>query len=367
MDIKEVKTRREFKEFISIPDNIYEGDSCWVPKLNLDIKHLLSEKNPFYEHAFKKLFIAYRNDKPVGRIAAIIDWNYVEFQDEKTGFFGFFESIDDSEVVRELFNGVEKVLKEKGMEKIIGPMNPSSNDECGILVEGFDSSPRFMMPYNPEYYIGLLENAGYKKAKDLFALNMKIESGPRKRLERIVSKLRKRHPELNSRIINTKNFKDEVRIVKDIYNSAWVKNWGFVPWTEAELDDLAKQLKPLVVDKLVHIGFWEDKPVGFILALPDYNEIIKDIGHSLFPFGWAKFLTAKKKIKNLRVLVLGVKREYQNKGIGPLLYYHTLVNVLNIGYKECEFSWILEDNTETLKISRMLGGGNLQNLPYIQP
>ncbi|MEA3507162.1 MAG: GNAT family N-acetyltransferase [Elusimicrobiota bacterium] len=356
MKIKEVKSRSDFKKFIYLPDKIYKDDNNRVPKLNIDIKHLLGDDNPFFEHAFKKLFIAYKNKEPVGRIAAIIDWNYVDFQGEKIGFFGFFEAVNDLEITKALFSKVETVLKEKGMENIIGPMNPSSNDECGILVDGFDRPPRIMMNYNPQYYIELLEQAGYRKAKDLYALNMKVESGPQKRLERIVGKLKKRHPELSSRTINTKNFKEEVSIIKDIYNSAWIKNWGFVPWTEAELNDLAKQLKPLVVEELVHIGFWKDEPIGFLFALPDYNEIIRDIGHSLFPFGWVKFLTAAKKIKNLRLLALGVKREYHNKGVGTLMYYHSLENALRMGYRECEFSWILEDNTETLKIGRMMGG-----------
>ncbi|MDA3793163.1 MAG: GNAT family N-acetyltransferase [Elusimicrobia bacterium] len=355
MDIKEVVSRADFKKFISLPDRIYEGDDNWVPKLNIDIKHLLGGDNPFYGHAFKKLFIAYRYNEPVGRIAAIIDWNYVDFQEKKTGFFGFFESVNDSKVAKALLTKVEKTLKEKGMKHIIGPMNPSSNDECGMLIDGFNSPPRIMMSYNPEYYINLLKEAGYEKAKDLYALNMNVEAGPQKRLERIVGKLKKRHPELNSRSIDIKNFKEEVNIIKDIYNNAWVKNWGFVPWTDAELNDIAKQLKPLVVKELVHIGCWEDKPIGFLMALPDYNEIIKEIGHSLFPFGWTKFLRAKKKIKNLRLMAMGVKRKYHNKGIGTLMYYNALVNTLKMGYKECEFSWILEDNTETLKIGRMMG------------
>ncbi|MFC2062056.1 GNAT family N-acetyltransferase [Elusimicrobiota bacterium] len=357
MKIKPVETKKDFKIFLDLPQEIYKDSKNWVPKMDMDSKHLLGDKNPFYKHAWKKLFIAF-NDKEeaIGRIAAIIDYNYVDFHDEKTGFFGFFDSIDDKEVSKALFNECEGALLEKGMNNVIGPMNPSSNDECGLLIDGFDLLPRIMMPYNAEYYMELLEAAGYAKAKDLLAFNMVINELDYSRLDKFIGKIKNRNPQLSCRYINLKSFNEEVESIRDIYNNAWEKNWGFVPWTDEELDDMAKQLKPLVVDDLVQIGCWEGKPVGFLLTLPDYNEIIKEIGRRLLPLGWLKFLLKKNKIMNLRLLAMGVNKEFQQKGVGALMYYNALMACRRIGYKECEFSWILEDNYDTIRIADLMGG-----------
>ncbi len=356
MRIYEVETKKDFKRFIRLPEQLYREDENWVPKLDLEIKHLLSEKNPFYRHATKNLFIAEKNGHPVGRIAAIVDNNFIDFHEEKTGFFGFFESIRDNETASLLLKKCEEILRKKGMQKIIGPMNPSSNDEIGFLIEGYDSPARIMMPYNPPYYHKLMEKSGYEKQKDLLAFNMEVSEKPRRRLERFVWKIMNRYPQLSCRAINKKDFSREVNLVRDIYNSAWEKNWGFVPWTDEELTDLAKNLKPLVLDELMQIGFFEDDPAGFLLALPDYNEVFSKTGRKLFPLGWLKFLMHRKKIKNLRLMAMGVKRQYQNKGVGALMYYNSLLAAIEKGYRECEFSWILEDNQDTVKIARMMGG-----------
>ncbi|MFW6134014.1 MAG: N-acetyltransferase [Elusimicrobiota bacterium] len=354
--VKQVKSKKEFKQFINLPEKIYKDDKNWVPKLDMEIKHLLGDKNPFFEHAWKKLFLAYHDGKTVGRIAAIIDYNYVDFQEEKTGFFGFFDCIKDKKIAGDLFKTCEQELFKKGMKKVIGPMNPSSNDECGILVKGFDSSPRIMMTYNKKYYIDLLESNGYHKAKDLLAFNMQVQQGPLNRLEKIVDRIKKKSPDMYSRSANLKKFDLEVKNVREVYNQAWEKNWGFVPWTENEIKDLAKQLKPLVIPELLQIGFCGEEPIGFSLALPDYNQAVKKVGRKLLPFGWLKFLYYKNKIKDLRLLAMGVKKQYQNKGIGPIMYYNSLVEAMKKGYRECEYSWILEDNIETIKIGKMMGG-----------
>jgi GNAT superfamily N-acetyltransferase len=353
--VKPVNSRKEFKAFLDLPDKLYKDDKNWVPKLDMDVKHLLSDKNPFYQHAWKQLFLAYNGKEVVGRIAAIVDRKYIEFQEEKTGFFGFFECIDDREVAAALFNACVNVLKEKGMENILGPMNPSSNDECGLLIEGFDSPPRIMMPYNPQYYMTLIEDCGLSKARDLLALHMDVMGYDKMRLEGFVKRITKRNPQLSARPINLKDFRGEVENIKEIYNNAWVKNWGFVPWTDAQLEDIAGQLKPLVVPELVWIGCWEDKPIGFLMVLPDYNMAIKEIGRKLLPFGWIKFLQAKKKLRESRLMAMGVMSEYQNKGIGALMYYNALETHRQKGYTSTEFSWILEDNVETLRIGDLMG------------
>ncbi len=355
MEIISVNSKKTFKKFIRVPGQLFKNYKNWVPELDFDVKHTLTSKNPFFNHGIKKLFIAYNNGVPIGRIGAIIDWNFVDFQEEKTGFFGFFDCVDSSEVGKALFNAAQTYLRKNGMNKVIGPMNPSSNDKCGMLIEGFNDPPRVLMPYNPDYYNRLVEENGFEKAKDLVAMNMDVSGGPRSRLERIFRKIKNKYPHLNSRPVNKKDFEREVKRVREVYNSAWEKNWGFVPWTSKEIDDLAQQLKPLVIEELLQIGFWKDTPVGFLLALPDYNEVIKKIGPKLFPFGWLKFLWYKNKIQNLRLMAMGVKKEFQNKGVGPLMYYNSLVQAMKLGYKECEFSWILEDNKDTIKIGEMMG------------
>jgi len=354
--IAEVRGRRDIKRFISLPDKIYSGDSHWVPRLDLEIKHLLGDKNPFWKHAEKKLFLALRNGNAVGRAAAVIDHNFVDFHNEKTGFFGFFESVEDRAVSSALLDACCLELRSRGMRNILGPMNPSSNDQLGILVEGFNASPRIMMPYNPRYYPDLIESSGFEKAKDLLAVNMEVGAGPAARLEKFVKKIRRKHPGLRSRPIDKKRFAEEVKLIRGIYNSAWEKNWGFVPWTDEEIDDLAAQMKGLVIPGLIQIGFEGDTPAGFLLALPDYNEVIKRTGRRMFPLGWAKFLYHRNRIKNLRLMAMGVVREYRNKGIGPIMYYNSLRAALEKGFRECEFSWILEDNRETLKVAAMMGG-----------
>ncbi|MGM0567720.1 MAG: hypothetical protein ACQESB_00725 [Elusimicrobiota bacterium] len=356
IEVKEVKSRRDLKKFIDFPHKLYAGEPNWVHKLDIDIKGLLSEKNPFYRHAWKKLFLVEEKGRVKGRSAAIIDYNFIDFQGENTGFFGFFESVDEIKIADALLSKCESVLKKKGMNKIIGPMNPSSNDEMGFLFEGYDSPPRVMMPYNYSYYHRLMESCGYTKQKDLLALNMKVSEDPKNRLESFVKKIKKRNPQLNCRPINKKKFKEEVNLIRNIYNSAWEKNWAFVPWTDAEIEYIAKQLKMLVVEDLAQIAFFDDDPAGFLLALPDYNEVIKKTGRKLFPFNWIKFILKKNDIKNLRLMAMGVKKKYQNKGAGAFMYYKSLLAAIEKGYQECEFSWVLEDNYDTIKIGRMMGG-----------
>ena len=271
--------------FIRFPWKIYQGDRYWVPPLTKDQLQKFNPNHPFLSHSEMIPFLAYRAGEIVGRIAGIIDHHYIDFHQEKVGFFGFFESINDREVPEALFLRAQSWLKERGMEKMIGPMNPSTNDECGLLVDGFDFSPCLMMPYNPPYYPSLLEGFGLKKAKDLYAYLLEKSTFSMDRLARITGRLVKKEPKLRVRPIDLRRFDEELKIVKEIYNRAWSKNWGFVPLTEAEIDDLAKNLKPLVVPNLVLFGYWEDEPVGFSVSLPDYNQVLKRLNGKLGPLG----------------------------------------------------------------------------------
>jgi hypothetical protein len=342
--IEEVKNRKDLMTFIRFPWRIYQGDRYWVPPLIKDQLQKFSPRNPFSSHAETILFLAYRGEQVVGRIAGIIDYNYIEFHQEKTGFFGFFESIHDAEVAEALISRTRGWLKEHGMQKVIGPMNPSTNDECGLLVEGFDSPPRLMMPYNPDYYPSLLERFGLKKAMDLYAYWLDKSFFLDERLTRITERLMKRQPQFSIRPMNLRRFNEELKIVKEIYNQAWSRNWGFVPMTEEEINDLAKNLKPLVVPDLVLFAYWDKVPVGFVVSLPDYNEVLKHLNGKLGFLGGLKFLYYSRKIRTVRVMLLGVKHAFQKRGLEGLLYVETFRKGIKRGYQNAECSWILENN-----------------------
>jgi hypothetical protein len=342
--IGEVKNKQDLMVFIRFPWEIYKGDRCWVPPLIKDQLSKFSLNHPFRSHSEMVLFMADKGGQIVGRIAGIIDHHYIEFHQEKVGFFGFFESIHDPAVAEMLLSKVGGWLKEHGMEKMVGPMNPSTNDECGLLIEGFDTSPRLMMPYNPRYYPSLLEGFGLKKAMDLYAYWLEGSSFLDDRLFRITEQLIKRDPQLRARPIDLGHFDKELKIIKEIYNDAWSKNWGFVPLTEAEINDLAKNLKPLVVPDLVLFAYSGEEPVGFSVSLPDYNEVLKHLNGKVGLLGSLKFLYYSRKIKTIRVMLLGVKRPFRKKGVEGLLYVETFKRGIKKGYVQAECSWILENN-----------------------
>jgi hypothetical protein len=344
LQVEEVKNHQDLMTFIQFPWEIYKGDPYWVPPLIKDQLLKFSPKHPFHSHAEMILFLAYRGGKIVGRIAGIIDHNYIEFHQEKVGFFGFFESIPDAEVAGALLSKVEDWLIGHGMEKVAGPMNPSTNDECGLLVNGFDAPPCLMMPYNPPYYPNLLEGFGLKKAMDLFAYWLAQSFFLLDRLDRITERLRKREPQLHVRPINLRDFDNELKIVKGIYNQAWSKNWGFVPLTEEEINLLAKELKSLVVSDLVLFAYRGEEPVGFSVSLPDYNQVLKHLNGKIGLLGGLKFLYYSRKIETIRVMLLGVKQTFQKKGVEGLLYIETFKRGIRKGYYQAECSWILEEN-----------------------
>ncbi|MFA5859668.1 MAG: hypothetical protein WC955_11470 [Elusimicrobiota bacterium] len=353
----EVNTPSLFMQFLKFPWQIYKSDPLWVPPLLSDREFLLSEKkNPFWKHAEKKLFLLKRDGKYVGRIAGIVDNNFVEFHNEKTGFFGFFECIDDTVVAGKLLALAEEWVKSKGMTKVIGPVSPSSNDEIGFLLEGWDSSARLMMMYNPKYYLDLVEKCGYTKAKDLYAWMMQVKDGPQEKLAKFAERVQKREPGIEVRDVDLTDFDAEVERVVQIYNNAWEKNWGFVPWTREEFESTAKQLKPLFVPEPTAIALVNGEPVGILLVAPDYNEVFKRMNGRLGPIGLAKFLWYSRKIKGLRLLIMGVVKKYRNRGIEGLMYYHSLIGAKKKGYIDCEFSWVLEDNTLTNRAAEFMGG-----------
>lgn len=358
MKIETVEDKKDLINFIKLPWQIYKGDPNWVPPLISDFKTLLDEKkNPFWEHAIKKLFIAVDDTgRCLGRVAAIVDNNFVEFHNTKTGFFGFFESVDDKEVAKSLLDAAGDYLASKGMTKIIGPTAPSTNDEMGFLTEGYDTPPYLMMPYNPPYYHELVREAGYQPVKNLIAYIMHREDAPVERLRRLVEAVKKREPYLNVRTLDTKNYKDEVAKIFEVYNNAWEKNWGFVPWTEKEFFGQCERLKSLVLPDCIFIAQIKDRPVGVLIGVPNYNEVLIKLNGKLGPLEIVKFLWYKNKIKTMRVMIMGVVKEFRNRGIEAVMYERMIENGPKHGIYTAELSWVLEDNVMMNRAAEMLGG-----------
>jgi hypothetical protein len=359
MKIVKANTRKQFNRFVRFPWKVYSKNSPWVPPLISYVEEVLSEnKNPFWMHAKKQLFLVCDdNDNVIGRIVAIIDYNYITFQDDKCGFFGFFECYDDAEAAGSLLSAAENWLKEQNVDRMIGPMNPSTNDKCGFLSEGFDIPPSLMMTYTPRYYLRLVEQYGLKKVKELYAYDMEVSEDSRiGRLEKVVAVAKKKLMSLEIRTMQESSFEKDLKAVKSIYNSAWEKNWGFVPWSDEEIIDIASKLKILIIPQMVIIAEVAGSPVGMLISLPNYNCVLKKLNGRLFPFGIFKFLYYKKKIDSLRLMVMGVMKEYRHKGIEAVMYEKGLKNALKLGYKHCELSWVLEDNVMTRRGAEMMNG-----------
>ena len=357
-NIIEVTDNSELNAFIKIPFQLYINEKYYVPHLISERKTFFSnDKNPFFKHARAKYFLAVKNGKPVGRIAGIVNDLHNEFHGEKTGFFGFLDCIDDMDVAGALLKSAEDYVRSEGMELIRGPMNFSTNDEVGLLIEGFDSLPAFMMTYNPPYYIRLYEKSGLKKAEDLIAFYLDENSPPSERWLKIVEKMRARS-RINIRNIKLNEFESELEIIRTIYNSAWSKNWGFVPMTEEEFQHTADDFRKLVDPNLVFIAFVDDDPAGFILGMPDYNCVFKKMNGRLFPAGILKFLyytKINKIIHGLRVITMGVVHKYQKFGLDAIFFVDIYNAGRHRGYNWAELSWILDRNTMMVKAAENMG------------
>ncbi len=345
LEITPVQSRADLKRFIKLAWKLYRDDPYWVPPLIMEMKAILDrKKNPFFQHAEAEYFLARRAGEPAGRIAAIVNHNHNRFHNEQTGFFGFFECLDDPDAARALFDAAADWVKAKGMTRLRGPMNFSTNETCGMLCEGFESSPVIMMPYNPRYYLALTEQAGFSKIKELYAYYFDRDMPMPERFASMAARTH-RDPSIRFRTLDLKHFEREVQLVREIYNEAWQANWGFVPMTQAEFEHMAKNLKQVVDPDIVYVAEVDGEPAGFSLSLPDYNQILKGLNGRLFPFGLFKLLMKRKTITRIRVVTLGVRKKFQNKrGLAPTFYYETYTRGKKKGYALAEFSWILEDN-----------------------
>jgi len=345
--VVEVESAAQLRQFIAYPNRLYAGDPNYVTPLYVERKEFFDKKgNPFYRAAKTQLFLAMRDHEVVGRIATCISYRHNQFHEERTGFFGFLDTPDDEEISRKLLKVAMIELKKAGMDRMRGPMNFSTNHECGFLVEGFDSPPLVMMTYNKPYQVRLAEKFGLRKAMDLLAYRAVAESGPSERVQRVVES-RLARTRVRTRTLDMGHFDREVRLIKELYNQAWAQNWGFVPMDDAEFDFLAKNLRQIVDPDIVCIAEHDGRPVGFSLALPDVNQALIRLNGRLFPTGLLKLLWHTKirnKINQCRIITFGVLPEYRRQGVDMMLYMETFRRGIAKGYNRAELSWILENN-----------------------
>ncbi len=356
LEVTAVTDKKDWNTFVHFPYEHYRKNKYWVPPLLMDQKVLLNtEKHPFYQHAEVQFFLAKEGGRPVGRIAAIVDHKHNEVHHDKTGFFGFFETIEQYEVAEKLLSSAKEWVKARGMNNFRGPVNPCQNEDCGFLADSYDSPPVIMMTYNPPYYLDFAERFGLKKAMNLFAYYIDDKEGPPEKLVRGVEMVRKRE-KVVVRPVRLKDFDQEAAKVWYIYNNAWSENWGFVPMTEEEFNHLAKNLKTVLVPDLALMAEIDGKPVGFSLSLPDMNQALIHLRGRLLPTGILTLLHFRKKIDMIRIIIMGVIHEYRNRGIDAIFYLDTWKNATRRGYWRGEMSWILENNEMMNRAAKMLGG-----------
>jgi GNAT superfamily N-acetyltransferase len=320
----------------------------------------LTDKNPFFKRAKAKFFIAYKDGKPAGRVAATVNYAHLEFHNDSVGFFGLFECINDKEVANALFDKARKFLLKNNLKIMRGPMNLSTNEECGFLYEGFDTPSMIMIPYNPPYYNELSEAYGMKKVKDLFCFIVDVPEKLPVKIDR-VAQFAEKHG-IRTRTVKLKNLKEELYAFMEVYNEAWQDNWGFIPITKEEIDYMAEKLKPVAIPELVIVAEKDAEPVGFFGAIPDFNEVLRRLKGRLTPLSIIKALYYRKKIQSIRLLLFGVKSNFRHKGVESIMIREAFRGAVRHGFKKCEFSWILEDNYDTINLTQIVGAKKYKTL-----
>ena len=361
--IKEVTGKQELKTFVKLPWSLFKDDPHWVAPLVMERLEVLDpKKNPYFEHARARLWLAYQDNIPVGRITAQIDELVAENHNEKIGHFGFFDCINDQMVANALLDTACNWLAENNCEKVIGPFSLSINEETGMLIEGFDTPPSLMMNHALPYYQELINGYGMEKIKDMWAYYLKIDQ---KVLPPTIEKLVKRSMrdgKVRLRPINMKNYEQDLKTILDIYNDAWADNWMALPFTEAELNKAVKDMKLLIREDFTYIAEYNGVPQAMMVTLPNLNEIIADLDGKLFPFGIAKLLWRLKlnpKYKTVRVPLMGVRKEFQNTAIGGAMAFALIeecrIHAEKAGCTHAELSWVLEENTRLSKMLETIG------------
>jgi GNAT superfamily N-acetyltransferase len=361
VEVRPVASRRELTRFIKLPWRLYRNEPRWVPPLVSERRRFLDrDKNPFFEHAEAEYFLAWRDGRPVGRISAHVDRHLNEFQGNDWGLFGFFEAENDPEVARALLDTAAGWLAERGRGEMLGPMDFTTNDECGLLVEGYERQPIILQPWHPPYYKDLLEGAGLGKAMDLHMWQLRLDKvedkgGFHPLIHATAKKVVEEHG-VTIRSMRRKDFEGELARFMEVYNAAWERNWGFVPLTEKEVRYYASDLKPILDERWAMIAERDGEVLGAALSLPDVNMCLEHMNGRLLPIGWAKFLYYKRKIDRLRVFALGVKPQYQDLGIAAAFYIRHLDNADPKGIWWGEMGWILETNEAMNRAMEGMGG-----------
>lgn len=357
LSLRPLRSKQDRRNFLAFPWRIFKDDPAWVPPLLLERSmHLDPKQNPFFQHAEAEFWLAYRGDLPVGRISAQVNRASLEHRKDATGNFGFLDAVDDAEVFAALLSEAESWLTGKGLKRVTGPFSLSINDESGLMIEGFETPPYFMMGHAKPYYRQHVEAAGYRKAVDLLAYAFGIEQDPIAPSARPLLKRLQRDPSITFRSLDKKRMTADVRAVLEIFNDAWADNWGFVPFREAEVLQLAKDLKLLIRPEYLSIVEIDGEPAAFALMLPNLNEALGDLNGRLLPFGWAKLLYRLKVagLKTARMPLMGVKKRYQGTAMGGALAFAAIEKIHSVartrGFQEIELSWVLEDNVSTRRI-----------------
>ncbi|QWR76402.1 GNAT family N-acetyltransferase [Candidatus Magnetomonas plexicatena] len=355
MQIIEVTNKRQLVDFIKFPLTLHKDDPFFTPELTRDLKeHLSAEKNPFFKHADVKYYLAFRNNDCVGRIASIVNRRHLEFHNDGVGFFGFYDSIDDKLVAKSLLDTAAVYLKSAGLSVMRGPMNFSTNEECGFLIDGFEHPPVLMTPHNPVYYMALMESCGMSKSKDLYAYITDIPEALPEKVERVAQIAEKSGVTVTK--IDKRHFNEELAKFKEVYNSAWEKNWGFIPLTDEELTYIGKRLSQIIEPDTALVASKNGEPIGFLGLFPDFNIVLRKMMGKLNPITIAKALYYSRKIKGTRLLLLGIRAGYRNRGVDALLFREGFKGCRKHGFKSVEFSWILEDNLPVQMLVKMIGG-----------
>lgn len=356
--VRPVASWREMGTFIDVPWRIYADDPLWVPPLRLERRLHFSKFNPFLKHAEWQAWVAYRNNEPVGRISAQVDQLHRDRYGPRTGHFGLLEMIEDTEVLDALLSSAEDWLAARGTMHVTGPFNLSINQECGILVEGFDTPPMVMMPHSRTWYGLLLEQHGYRPVKDMLAYWVKVDDSPPQLMINLKEKFSK---QVVLRKLRRDRFGEEMETLRDIFNDAWSENWGFVPFTEAEFAELGTSLRLLVPDDFVQIAEVDGIPAAFMAGLPNLNEIFAELNGNLFPLGWIGLIHHLKSrgVRTGRIPLMGVRRQFQNTPLGIALALMVIdaprQAAISRGIQALELSWILEDNKPMRSILKYMG------------
>ncbi|MGD8777119.1 MAG: hypothetical protein PVF44_17550 [Syntrophobacterales bacterium] len=359
LQVVPVEGRRDLRRFIHLPWAIYAEDPAWVPPLILERRQHLSHRNPYFAHAKYRAWIAYRDARPVGRISAQVDQLHLERYQDDTGFFGMLEAEDDAETFRILLDTAETWLRDQGMRRVLGPFNLSVNQECGLLVEGYDTPPSIMMGHARPYYAIRIEEQGYRQEKELLAYRVNADFEFSAAMQAAMKRASRR---VRVRPLRRSHFAEDLKVLQDIFEDAWSENWGFVPFTEAEFEHLGETLKLLVREDYIQIAEVEGVPAAMMVALPNINEAIQDLNGRLLPHGWLKLLWRLKIAhpKSVRVALMGVRKRYQKGLLGGALALMVIQAVrapaVRRGVLEAEMSWILDDNIGMQNIIESIGG-----------